>query len=399
MSEVRSQSANIPPRDGFFDRTGTKIRNFWARVTAGLEVDALWRQFVSEAREGYGHYSREINWEEQHGTRFGRTLFIVQSFFWVLLLKLSPPRRIVLLVALALLAAAALAQNPAGYLWLAAIVIFVLLALELADRVTMKRDLQIAREIQGWLVPVSAPEVPGVEIAFVTRPANTVSGDYYDAFWRGAGSADTSGANAQDGRRLFVAVADVAGKSVPAALLMATLQASLHALAVLPTSLEELVAQLNQYACAHSAEGRRFTTAFLAELDPNTYSLRYVNAGHNAPVLRRAAGRVDRLDKGGVPLGVDFATKYEFGEVELLRGDALIVFTDGVVEALNEKGDEFGETRLLNLVRPLQSASANFLRDLLMAELTAFTGTARQHDDITCLTLRIVPESSAAARS
>lgn len=398
MSETGARTANTGPRGGFFERSSRKIRNFWARVTAGLEVDALWKQFVSEAREGYGHYSREVNWEAQQGTRFGRTLFIVQSFFWVLLLKLSPPRRIVLLVALALLLAAALAQNPAGFLWLAAIVIFVLLALELADRVTMKRDLQIAREIQGWLVPIAAPEVPGIEIAFVTRPANTVSGDYYDAFWRGADASNSSDAIPSPDRKLFLAVADVAGKSVPAALLMATLQASLHALAVLPSSLDELVTQLNQYACAHSAEGRRFTTAFLAELDPQTRALRYVNAGHNAPILRRAAGGVDRLDKGGVPLGVIFGAKYEIDEVTLLPGDALIVFTDGVIEALDEKGNEFGEARLLNLVRPLQAASADLLRDLLMAELNAFTGSARQHDDITCLTLRVVPEASAAAR-
>jgi phosphoserine phosphatase RsbU/P len=394
MADAPTQPAGAAQqRPRFFERLSANMRNFWARVTAGLETDALWRQFVSEAREGYGHYSREVDWEAQHPSRFRRFIFIVRSFFWVLLLKLSPPRRLILLVALGLLFFAVFATKPEGLLWLAAIIIFVLLALELADRVTMKRDLQIAREIQGWLVPIAAPDVPGIEIAFITRPANTVSGDYYDAFWRGTNPADSTASQPSD-RRLFLAVADVAGKSVPAALLMATLQASLHTLAVIPSTLEQLVSQLNQYACAHSAEGRRFTTAFLAELDPHTRALRYVNAGHNAPILLRAVGGVDRLDRGGVPLGVDPDAKYEIGEVTLQSGDSLIVFTDGVVEALNEQGNEFGEPRLLNLVRPLQSASANLLRDLLMAELNNFTGSARQHDDITCLTLRVIPQAA-----
>jgi hypothetical protein len=131
--------------------------------------------------------------------------------------------------------------------------LLILLALELADRVTMKRDLEIAREIQGWLMPAAAPQLPGVDIAFVTRPANTVAGDYYDAFLLPQSSQ-------ADGPRLLVAVADIAGKSVPAALLMATLQASLRTLAALPGNLSELMERLNRYACSQNLGGRRFTT-------------------------------------------------------------------------------------------------------------------------------------------
>ncbi len=150
-----------------------------------------------------------------------------------MVLKLSPARRVLFVIALILLVFPGFdfhyreveAQMP-NFSFFGAIALLVLLALELADRVTMKRDLEIAKEIQTWLMPASPPQTPGFEMAFATRPANTVAGDYYDAFLRPV-TADSMMA----GSPLLLVVADVAGKSVPAALLMATLQASLHTLA------------------------------------------------------------------------------------------------------------------------------------------------------------------------
>jgi sigma-B regulation protein RsbU (phosphoserine phosphatase) len=196
-----------------------------------------------------------------------------------MLMKLSPARRVLLLVAAflliyplpALLVLVATGGHfEALFFALGAALFSLLLALELADRVMMKRDLEIAREIQQWLVPVKPPDVPGLDIAFSTRPANTVADDYYDAFFRPNGAGR---------ERLFLVVADVAGKGVPAALLMAAFQASLRALAASPTPLLELVVGLNHYVCAHSLNGRRFTAAFFAEIDPVTRALIYINAG------------------------------------------------------------------------------------------------------------------------
>ena len=144
----------------------------------------------------------------------------------------------------------------------------------------MKRDLEIAREIQTWLVPSQAPEVAGRNIAFASRPHNSVAGDYYDAFYPTA--------SAEENGKLLLVIADVAGKSIPAALLMATLQASLHTIAGEGAPLAELVMRLNRYACAHSLDGRHFTTAVLADTSPRRGAF-YVNAGHNPPILRRAA--------------------------------------------------------------------------------------------------------------
>jgi sigma-B regulation protein RsbU (phosphoserine phosphatase) len=149
----------------------------------------------------------------------------------------------------------------------------------------------------------------------------------------------------------------VAGKSVPAALLMATLQARLRTLALEPTSLLELVAGLNSYACEHSQSGRRFTTAFLAELDLVTSTLTYVNAGHNQPVLMRAGGGLDRLGEGGLPLGIMRDARYQSAVVTLGAGERLVIFTDGVVEAEDTGANEFGEQRLLTELQRRRSAA------------------------------------------
>ena len=382
-------------------RIGKRIEGFWQRVTEGIAVQALWAQFMSEARASYSLYSREIDWEalrkETRGRRFMKT---TAALFWAMLMKLSPARRVFLLIAL-FFAIVALTNSqvtisssnhnhtllfnpPNNFLavLLAVAALLFLLALELADRVTMKRDLEIAREIQRWLVPASPPVVPGVEIAFVSRPANTVGGDYHDAFLRPSQSSKP------DSKRLLVVVADVAGKSVPAALLMATFQASLRTLAEANTSLLDLVEGLNRYACAHSLGGRRFTTAFFAELEPETGVLSYVRAGHNAPFIRRASGSLERLETGDLPLGVDARAHFTCGGASMGSHDLLVIFTDGLIEAVNEADQEFGEPRVLDVLKSGDAASAQATLKNLLSAVDAFVGHARQHDDITCLLLR-----------
>jgi sigma-B regulation protein RsbU (phosphoserine phosphatase) len=255
-----------------------------------------------------------------------------------------------------------------------------LLSLELADKVIMKRDLEIAREIQTWLVPSEPPAIPNAEVAFHTRPQNSVAGDYYDAFYPLA--------NAADGGKLMLVMADVAGKSVPAALLMATLQASLRTLASEGLPLTQLAERLNRYACAHSLGGQRFTTAVVAEFDPVSRRLTYVNAGHNAPVLRRTNGGIDRLESSSLPLGFSSETVFPSAAVELQPGDTLVLFTDGVVEAFNASGEEFSDARWLTVIRNLPRLSAQASLGYLMKSVEDFVGATRQSDDITCLVLQ-----------
>lgn len=361
------------------------VRDFWARVTEGLKVSQLWGQFKSEATATYGFYSKDVDRDAigQEKSKFKRFWRIAWGLFLAMLMKLSPARRVLLIAAIILL----IVRNDnydSG--WLGAAILFLLLALELADRVTMKRDLEIAREIQQWLVPSHPPAVASMDIAFATRPQNTVAGDYYDAFLR---PLPSSGAGSP---ALLIAVADVAGKSVPAALLMATFQASLRALSATAASLDEIVTGLERYARAHSLEGLRFTTAFLAEISPETGEMCYVNCGHNNPILRRASGQIERLSIGGPPLGTPLFTEseipYPSGRTQLHPGDLLFIFTDGVVEAVNEAGEEYGEARLLPCVNSTPASAADVL-SRVMTDVNNFVGYARQHDDITALVLRV----------
>jgi phosphoserine phosphatase RsbU/P len=371
---------SAPPKRG-------RIRDFWHRVSEGQQVDEMWKQFTADARASYGFYGKDVDWEEANRRRGLRRIFhVIKQFFWALLLKLSPARRVLLLAALVMLVVSNVKvgegrdQTTLQIDFIAAIVLLFLLSLELADKVVMKRDLEIAREIQTWLVPSRPPEVPGGDIAFATRPQNSVAGDYYDAFYPTLSAAE--------GGKLMLVIADVAGKSVPAALLMATMQASLHTIAGENAPLADLVTRLNHYASAHSLDGMRFTTAILGLYDPTTRRLDYVNAGHNVPVLRRTNGTLEKLEAGGVPLGIHSASTYTMDSVDLRPGDVLILYTDGVVEAFNHAGEEFGNERWFSVIRGLPQGSAQQSLQYLMGHVDAFVGTTRQSDDITCLIFR-----------
>jgi hypothetical protein len=254
----------------------TRASDFWQRISDGIAVQELWSQFSSEARASYRLYSREVDWTRSP-TEKGRQRLqrVISGFFWAMVVKLSPARRVLFVVALVLLVLPGFDFRYQGgefqmpnLSFFGAVAFLILLSLELADRVTMKRDLEIAKEIQTWLMPAAPPQVRGVDMAFATRPANTVAGDYYDAFLR-----DTPTSSAHSCPALLLIVADVAGKSVPAALLMATLQASFRTLARLCTSKVELIERLNRYCCEQNVGGQRFTTAFLAEFDPASRQL------------------------------------------------------------------------------------------------------------------------------
>lgn len=352
-------------------------------------MDQLWRSFITDARSSYRLYSQDVDAERRTGVSQTKHFFqIAGQFFWAILEKLSPPRRVLLLVAIALIVfpgGEATWEGSAGNVhyslnthFYGGLLMFILLVLEVGDRVVMKRDLQIAKEIQTWLLPADPPVVSGLEIAFATRPANTVAGDYYDVFPRHA-----------EGRETFVfAMADVAGKSIPAALLMATIQASLKTLAASPGSLADIVGRMNQYACSNSQNGRRFTTAFLGEYDPATNSLMYVNAGHNPPVLRRKSGSIEKLTEGGIPLGILEAAVYGAASVKLESGDYLAVFTDGVVEAENGRGEEYTEQRLLYMLHMGCELPPVQLLQNLIVDVDRFVAGAPQHDDITCMLVK-----------
>jgi phosphoserine phosphatase RsbU/P len=356
-----------------------------------MALNQLWSQFEKDARSSYRLYSAGLDNLEAQPSRLRRGWHIATAVFWAILEKLTPARRVLLVVALVLLffpSGGASYSDSKNHVeihgldlpfW-GGLLMFVVLLLELADRVVMKRDLEIAKDIQSWLLPGAPLQIPGYQIAYATRPANTVAGDYYDVILR-------PGRAPNEDRILFV-VADVAGKSIPAAMLMATFQASLRTLSTSGGALAELVTGVNRYACSNSMGGVRFTTAFFAELDPATGDIVYVNAGHNVPILRKKSGVLERLEAGGVPIGIFAESPYQLGSTRLESGDWLVIFTDGVVEAENAKYDEYGEPALIRLVdRESGAAPAELLRSLI-TDLDRFVGNTPQHDDITCLLLK-----------
>src|SRR5881394_2777863 len=296
---------SVPPpplnagQNGHRPRVLNNLDRFWQRVTDGLELNELWSQFSRDAQSGYKFYQKDFDTDAAAGMSQGKVfLQRAKAFMWAVLEKLSPARRVMLLVGVVLLILPSggvqfgkghdiQIVTPNFQFW-GGLVLFVLLMFEIADRVVMKRDLEIAKDIQSWLLPSSPPLVPGLTIAFATRPANTVAGDYYDVFRRQTAIPEE--------QSFLLAVADVAGKSIPAALLMATFQASLKTLSSTPCTIGDLVTGMNRYACCNSQGGLRFTTAFLAEFDPSSRVLQYINAGHNTPILRRASGNIERLD-------------------------------------------------------------------------------------------------------
>jgi sigma-B regulation protein RsbU (phosphoserine phosphatase) len=385
----------VPPasrENGRRPRFVVRLQEFWYRVTEGLALNQLWSQFKRDARSSYRLYSRDFQAGAPQETRRRNFWHTAQEFAWAILSKLTPARRVLLLVGLALLVFPAGGFSYHGETgevevvefdshFFGGVLLFLVLMLEVADRVVMKRDLEIARDIQKWLLPATPPEVPGLAIAFATRAANTVAGDYYDVFPRSASS---------DARKRFVlAIADVAGKSIPAALLMATFQASLRTLSATSGSLRSLVEGMNRYACSNSQSGLRFTTAFISEFDSESRVFTYINAGHNAPIVRRDSGTLEHLTMGGLPLGIRSEGSYDSGEVLLQTSDWLITFTDGLVEALNERGQEYGEQGLVRVLQASANTTPVELLRQVMSDVDAFVGDTPQHDDITCMFVKV----------
>jgi phosphoserine phosphatase RsbU/P len=382
-----SPPPNITPRPGII----VQLEKFWQRVTEGLELSQLWKQFQTDARASYRLYHKDFSARAPREPGVKGLFHTALEFAWAILEKLTPARRVLLLLGFLLLimpGGGFQYQGRSGQVEVAELdfhffggaLLLIVLMLEIADRVVMKRDLEIARDIQKWLLPATPPHVPGLQIAFATRPANTVAGDYYDVFPRPA---------AENQSHFLFTVADVAGKSMPAALLMATFQASLKTLSSVPCSLADLVGAMNRYASTNSQDGRRFTTAFLAEFDPGTRSLTYINAGHNAPILRHPSGAIEHLSVGGLPLGIDPEGSYQSDTITLLPGDWLVIFTDGLVEAVNERGLEYDEQRLLNVLPGGIAATPDELLRRMMNDLDAFVGDTPQHDDVTCMLVKV----------
>ncbi|MBO6575332.1 MAG: SpoIIE family protein phosphatase [Rhodothermales bacterium] len=245
------------------------------------------------------------------------------------------------------------------------------------EKQRLEEEIRLARQIQEGLQPASLPEVEGLEIATLALPSRHVAGDYYDVV-------------ELDGGRILLAIADVTGKGMPASLLMSNLQAALHSILPMDITLEEATANMNRVICRNTGFDK-FITYFHGIYHKERRTFRYVNAGHNPPMLLRATGEVEELETGGLLLGVMKGMPYEAGLVTLEKGDVLAIFTDGVTEAMSPDGEEFEEPRLEKVLREASAGSAQEILDGVRTAIREWTADAPTlSDDLTMIVVKAI---------
>ena len=308
--------------------------------------------------------------------RLKQWLYIAWWLLKGLILKLTPARRLLLLLGMILVVIQANNQGESQqYHILGGLILLFVLMLELKDKLIAREELEAGHAVQDALMPEKTPRVPGWNLWLFTRSANEVGGDLVDFMQLGE-------------NRFGVAVGDVAGKGLRAALLTAKLQATLRALAPDFASLAALAGKLNQIFCRDSLPNL-FASLFYLELQSDSGAVRAVNAGHIPPLVLRGI-QIEKLEKGGMALGLSTSATFSEQSIALQEDDILLVYSDGLTEARNEQGDFFGERRLLDLLSQFSHLPTEELGTRLVAEVDRFTGEARANDDLSIALLRRV---------
>ena len=374
----------------------------WTRdVARDVTDEDLQRLFTRDTREAYRFFTRGLDEDQLAKERWTRRqLLRIRQVFVAFTLKLSPARRALYLVSLviALVGVVNLYQGwkavtiPFGTPFFRVMVIApqwangtfsllismflmnLLVLLEVADRLSLKGELEVAREIQLAMLPTGTFVAGDAEICGLTRPANTVGGDFYDVLPLADG-------------RVIVTIGDVAGKGSPAALLMALLLAVLRTLVDEALEAQALVTRLNTQICRHTPASR-FITLFYGVYTPSTGEITYVNAGQNPPLLRRADGSIERLHSTGVALGMFEGSTYEAAHAVVNRGDLVALYSDGITEAENPGGVPFEESGLERFLAARGSDPPAVIAPALMKAVESHAADSRFTDDLTVLVLK-----------
>jgi serine phosphatase RsbU (regulator of sigma subunit) len=387
---ARAQAPPAPKAPALQEGYWESVRELFTRDVTAQGLQEL---LSHDAPETFRYFTREVDLASLRGRPwYERWPEGAWRVFQALAYRLTPARRVVFAGSVILLTlgwvlhltlAVGRWQGPLSLLpihsgaeWtlVTATALFFLLVLELRDKLTLKGDLEIARQIQFGLLPFEPAELPHFVIRAAMRPANTVGGDYFDIVDLGSG-------------RQAIVVGDVSGKGMPAALLMALLQGSLRTLSTAGLRGAELVAKLNAHLCANIPPNR-LITLFYGELDADGGALRYVNAGHNPPFLVRGDGAVERLAPTAVALGVMADAEFQAYETTLDPGDRLLLYTDGVTEAADAEDVEYGEERLRAFLDARRDIGEPELLEALTAEVLRHCGPVRPRDDMTLLAVR-----------
>jgi len=240
--------------------------------------------------------------------------------------------------------------------------------------VRMREEVRLASEIQLGLLPKTPPRIPGYDIAGISLPAQVVGGDYFDFI-------------AMDGKTVAICLGDVSGKGLPAALLMANLQATIRGQTFLKPSPGECLERANRLLF-ESTDPEKFATLFYGILDAERHSFRYSNAGHERPFLLSDGKEALRLESGGTVLSFIEEAPFEEAELPMTPGDTLVVFSDGVTEAMNEQDEQYGEERLLSLLGGNRNMRSEELINLIVTDVREFAGAREQSDDLTVVVIK-----------
>jgi hypothetical protein len=371
------------PRDSrrIFRRTGGFVREF----TEGLRPRDIARMFDRDAPDAFTLLAKDraVGPEPEDGIR--RVVHRARLVFLGVAYRLNPARRILFVVSLAIALLGLLDfgfafnfggrfvfdSSPIWFLFSTAGLVL-LLGLELVDKVRVRDELEVARQLQAQLLPRATPDIPGYRITHAYRTANAVGGDYYDFQLL------------MDGR-LALMVGDASGHGIAAGLLMAIANATLKLAIDLDPTPATVLELLNRSLVRISGR-RSFMTLFYGLLDPATGHLVYACAGHPFPLLRRADGEVvEELGEGGFPLGLRASLEIAQGETTLGRDDLLVLFSDGLPEAANEEDLAFGYPRLENIVRQVQTPEA--ARDSILSALDRHLGHQSLADDFSLVVI------------
>ena len=378
-----------------------RARELFDTYTHDLSREDLQRLFTHDTPDAYGFFARGVADDQWAGLPPWKRLPLrLRQIFVAFTLKLPPARRALYLTALfiALLGVFRLFRGfaaievPIGVpfvqiallapVWadgtfaliLSLFLVNLLVLLEVADRLSLKGELEVAREIQLAMLPNGTYRSANTEICGVTRPANTVGGDFYDVL------------PLQDGR-VIVTLGDVAGKGSPAALLMALLLAVLRTLVDEDLEAPALAARLNTQICRHSPSSR-FITLFYGVYTPASGAMTYVNAGQTPPLVRRLDGRYERLGSTGVALGMFEGSVFGASNTVLQPGETLVLYSDGITEAENPSGLPFEETGLEMVIERYAAAEPAELGTRILESVGAHANTSRFADDLTVLVVK-----------
>ena len=339
----------------------------------------LQKDYLHELRDLYHFYLSDNDRAELAKMgRFKRALVLLGWTLKNMLTRLSPPRRLLLLVALVLAITRRWEMQWGASLisidlsLLAFLIAFVVLMLELKDKLVARDEIEIARQVQLALLPNVHPELPGWGVWSYSRPAREVGGDLVDYL-------------ELDGFRHGILIGDVAGKGLGAAMLSAKLQATFRALVTDADALDELGQRVNAIF-ANDGIKNRYATLFYAELEYHSGSLRYINAGHNPSYLVQEDG-IKELKSSSFPIGMFDRANYEEESLVMQPGDLLVAYSDGLTEATNEAGDEYGEERLEKLLLNLRHERSEAIGRRVLSDVDRFLGDARNHDDLSLVVL------------